>query len=160
VKAPDESPAGQKVEAPATEFAGARAGEDEPPTVARLEDLVDDAQELRDPLHLVENDGIAIGRAPDEVPQALRPRGEFALQLGTEKVEVESIPKDVLQPRRLSRAARTEEEEALLRRSEKARRYFRNGSQNGNSMSGILDPGRPGVKKRVCFPSSLLASVA
>ena len=34
VKAPDERPAGQEVEAPATELAGARTGEDEPPTIA------------------------------------------------------------------------------------------------------------------------------
>ena len=76
---------------------------------------MDDAQELPDPLHLVENDGVSIGKALDEVPEALRLR------------------------------SRSQEKEARLRRPEEERLHLLSGSHSGISNSGMLNRDEPEV---------------
>lgn len=118
VEAPDERPAGEDVEAPATQLPHARPRQDEAPAVGRLEDLADDREEVRDPLDLVEDDRVATRLAVNEVSEPLRPGRQLPFDLGAEQVDVESPGQDVPEPGRLPRPARPEKEEALPRRLE------------------------------------------
>lgn len=74
---------------------------------------------------------------------------------------MEGVRQDVPEPGRLPRPARAEEEETLVWGPEKTRCHFRFGSQNGISMSEMLDPDRPGVKGQLRpVPVSVVTTVA
>ena len=92
---------------------------------------MDDRQELRDALDLVEDDGVAARLPAHEVTQPLGPGHQLPLDLRPQEIDVESVGQDVSEPRRLPGTARAEEEKALVRRLEEAIRYFRFWSQNG-----------------------------
>ncbi len=62
-----ESPAGQEVEPASPELAGAGACEDESPPVRGFQEGVDDPEKLRHPLYLVDDDGLLLRGASDQV---------------------------------------------------------------------------------------------
>ena len=96
VKAADEGTTPKQVETSAPELSRARPREDEPATVARLEELVHDREELRDALDLVEDNGVAAGLPAYEVTQPLGPRRQLPLDLRPQEIDVERVGQYVL----------------------------------------------------------------
>jgi hypothetical protein len=82
---------------------------------------VDDVQQLRHPLDLVQDHGVTPRVAANEVEQPLGPGGQLTLKVRTQQIQVEGLGQGLVKPRGLARAARSEEEEALRGRLEEAR---------------------------------------
>jgi hypothetical protein len=128
---------GEEVNPPAPQLARAGAGEHKSLPPARLEEFMDDIQQLGDSLDLVHNDRVALGGPEGEVAQALRAGAHLAVDLGPEKVHEERSRQLVLEPGRLPRPSRTEEEKALGWQLEESTSEFHFSTQNGVDDSGM-----------------------
>ena len=138
----DHGPAGQQIDAAPPELAGARSGQHEPPATALFDQRVHGAQQRRHPLHLVDDDHLAVGLGANEVEQTLGPR-PVALQRGwMEQVDAYAVRVAALRPRRLAGTAGTEEIVTLSRRLENSidKRHIE--SQYGVIVSTLQSPPR------------------
>ena len=111
-------PAAEQVDAGPADLAGAGAGEGEE-RAPGVDEGVDDIEQLRRLLHLVDDDGPSLG-GQDEVSQALGAGQEVSMDVGLEQIHPERFREPLAEPGRLAGAAGAEEKEAALRRTEES----------------------------------------
>ena len=132
-----DGPATQQIHTAPAELAGARSREHEAWWRRPLQDGVDDGQELRNPLNLVDHHRVLAGRPRKQLVEALGPGVEAAMQRGIEQVQVQGIREPVAQPGGLAGSAGAEQEAALVRDLEESSYKFHFESKNGNSGSDL-----------------------
>ena len=102
----------EQVDSTAPELASAGTGEDEPVPAPGFHEMVNDVQELGDPLDFVD-DHIGTGRrSADPFPQAFRASRQPPVLLRLEEIHHERVREDLAQPGGLACPPRAKEEEA------------------------------------------------
>ena len=125
-------PASQQIHSTAPELSRARTRQDEARRRRFLQDGVNDREQFRYPLDLVDHHRRVPGRACEQIPKALGTGAQAALQRRFEQVQIQGIGEPVAQPGGFAGSARAEQEAALVRNLEKSTYEFHIGSQNGN----------------------------
>ena len=123
---------GEQIDSAALELARARSGEHETRAAGLLRQLVNDGQQLGNPLHLVDHEIGHAGRR-GQLPQTLRPRRVQPLLGRREQVDSDGVRERRLQPGALTGSPRAEQEEMPRRRAEKFPLYRHNECNYGIS---------------------------
>lgn len=97
--------------------------------------IVNDCEELRDALDLIDDDRGSGGRGLNEFAQALGTGLQFAMNLGAEEVDQKGIRHRLTDECGLACSAGPEEEEVPIRRREESTYYRHNGPQYGASVA-------------------------
>jgi hypothetical protein len=108
-------PAREQVDATPPQLAGTGPGEDEGLLPAGLDELVNDVQQLRDTLNLVDDHDAAIRFAEHPLAKTLGASAQLPVQLRPEKVEEERFRDDLAEPGRFPCPPRPEKKKALAR---------------------------------------------
>ena len=144
-------PAAQQVDAAAPELAGARSGQHETRRRRLLQHRMDDGEQLRDALDLVDDHRVRAGRAGDQLAQPLGAGAQGAVARRVEQVQEQGARQPVAQPRRLAGAAGAEQEAAPVGNLEKSADEIHFGSKNGTTDSTIASfpPRAAGAAPRI-----------
>jgi hypothetical protein len=137
VQGPQDGSPREEVDAAAPQLARARTGEDELRVPPPGQVGVNDAQDLRHALDLVQNDHLPVRGAEDQLIQPFGPGLEVAIQVRLEQIDEESVGNGLTEPCRLARSAGSEQEEALFRQREESILYFHFETQIGNTTSEV-----------------------
>ena len=125
-----ERAAGEKVDARLLELPGAGTRQDEADVPVLLHQRVDHVEYGGDALDFVHHERLGPRVRVDELAEPFRMRLERPECDGFEKVEEHGVGQRLLEPGRLARSARAEQEEMVIRSGEK--------SANGFHEVGIL----------------------
>ena len=150
-------PAAEQVDPGPADLAGAGAGEGEDGAPG-VDEGVDDVEQLRRLLHLVDDDGPSLG-GQDQVPQALGAGQQVSMDVGLQQVHPERFRESLAEPGRLAGAAGAEEKEAALRRTEESLYDLHFRSKFGGPVSKLRPEdlrGKPAG--RPCGPGQRLAA--
>lgn len=114
--------------------------EDETGFGSALDEIVNNVQQLRNTLNLVDDDDLLFGRACHQLAEPFRARGHLPVDVRLQQVQLQGFGETVLQPRGIAGTARPEEEEALVRDRQESRHNFHFGTQSGISDAIMLAP--------------------
>ncbi|MDE0389821.1 MAG: hypothetical protein OXI75_14075 [Rhodospirillales bacterium] len=130
VHRPHHRPAREEIDAGALELARARPGQHETQAARLLHQLVDDREQLGNPLHLVDHD-VDDPRRRRQLAQPLRPYRILALLRRRQQIDPDGVRERRSQPRALAGSARAEQEEVSRRWAKKFPLYRHNESNYG-----------------------------
>src|SRR5712691_1189646 len=128
-------PPGEQVDSSAPELAGTRTSQHKLSGHWLLDQGMDHVQEFRDALHRLHDDRGLLGRPQHELTESLRASAHLAVDVWLQQIDKEGLRKQVPQPGRLTCAARSEYEEAVLGDGQKSPVKFHFAPQSGNSDS-------------------------
>ena len=118
----------EQVDARSPQLAGRGTGEHEPrrrPVTAPFDEVMDDIEQCRNPLHFVEDDDLRLQVAVDEIPEPVGTRREALMDLRLQEIDPEPVGERFSQKGGLAGTAGTEQEVTGFRRMEKTPYEFR-----------------------------------